>query len=338
MSLHPEFAAALAELQAQVAAAQANNPAPVGFDLKTQRAQLAGAAQHLQKVYAGDLPAESTYTFEDKKVLVDDGEFNVRVVVPTSEDKEKTFPVLAWFHGGGWAAGDPWVDDYQLRILSVELQVVTVNVDYRLAPEHPFPVPLTDSLAALKWTVENAASIHVDTSKGFIIGGDSAGGNLTATLAHIVRDDPFFKDHPLTGQVPREPVILHPDAYPEEYKKDLVAIEENAASATLAKEQLLLFVSLYNPPRLDDPRFSPYYFPSHAGVAPAYIQYNQRDPLRDDAVVLEKILKQAGVKTKSTLYPDLPHAFYYFTPHLAISRQVFRDTIDGVKWLLAGAP
>ncbi|EJF65222.1 hypothetical protein DICSQDRAFT_166274 [Dichomitus squalens LYAD-421 SS1] len=337
MSLHPEFAAAFAELQAHAAAAQANNSTAAEPDLLSERARLAQAARHLQAVYAGDLPPESTYTFEDHKVLVENGEINVRVVVPTSEDKEKTFPVLVWFHGGGWVAGDVSFDDYQLRTLSVELQVVTVNVEYRLAPEHPFPVSLNDCLAALKWTVENAASIHVDPSKGFIIGGDSAGGNLTVTLAHVVRDHPFFKDHPLTGQVPREPMIIHPDTYPEEIKAELCAMEENRANPTLTKDQMLFYASLYNPPRFDDPRAMPYFFPSHAGVAPAYIQYNERDPLRDDAVVLEKLLKQAGVKVKITMYPDLPHAFHYFAPHLFISKQVFRDTIEGVKWLLAGA-
>ena len=65
-------------------------------------------------------------------------------------------------------------------------------------------------------TVENAASLHVDPSKGFLVGGDSSGGNIATVLAHLARDDPFFKDRPITGQVIREALIIHPDVYPEE--------------------------------------------------------------------------------------------------------------------------
>ena len=65
-------------------------------------------------------------------------------------------------------------------------------------------------------TIENAASLHVDPSKGLLVGGDSSGGNTATVLAHLARDDPFFKDRPITGQVIREALIIHPDVYPEE--------------------------------------------------------------------------------------------------------------------------
>ena len=122
---------------------------------------------------------------------------------------------------------------------------VSSNCIDRLAPEHPFPIGLNDSFAALKWvrspilfrhrytripaleltaphricrqTVENAASLGISVHKALIVGGDSAGANLATVVALLARDDPFFSGRPVTGQLLRQPSVIHPDAYPEKW-------------------------------------------------------------------------------------------------------------------------
>lgn len=164
---------------------------------------------------------------------------------------------LQFYLSLGWSVGSVELDDYFLRQLSVDLKLSTVNIEYRyahdlmlrrgthshqpcrLAPEHPFPTAVNDCLAALKWVstyipprvclpflipiphlqvVQNTELLKADLKKGFLVGGQSAGGNLAAVLAHETLADPFFAGpgRQLTGQVLREPLLIHPDAYPAE--------------------------------------------------------------------------------------------------------------------------
>lgn len=203
-------------------------------------------------------------------MAVEGGEIAVRSYVPASSTDDACFPMLFWTHGGGrryryvchcaelrvyitgWVIGDLEMDDYYLKILCVELQIVIVSPDYRLvrshtprgsghvliftrrAPEHPFPTGINDAFAALKWVgfnhnyvhtspltsskaKQNAGRFNVDLSKGFLVGGPSAGGNFAAILAHRAKADPEFSQHPLTGQILQYPVTVHPDVVPEEY-------------------------------------------------------------------------------------------------------------------------
>ncbi|KAJ7805112.1 Alpha/Beta hydrolase protein [Mycena olivaceomarginata] len=134
---------------------------------------------------------------------------------PTA-DETSDFPVLVFFHGGGWVVGSIDSRDLDLRILSVDLRLVIVNVGYRLAPEHPFPAGLNDCYAALKWTAENCPKIggDSDVKKGFVVCGALAGANLAAAVTHRSLKDPFFKDRRITGNVLQIPVLVHPAAYP----------------------------------------------------------------------------------------------------------------------------
>ncbi|KAF8175867.1 Alpha/Beta hydrolase protein [Mycena galopus ATCC 62051] len=161
---------------------------------------------------------DSTYTVEDHTIVVDGGaKVGIRTITPThtgDEAPDFEFPVLVYLHGGGWVCGDIDTDDLDLRVLSVELRLAIVNVDYRLAPEHPFPTGLNDCYAALKWTVENHKTIRGSLVKGFLVGGASAGANLAAAVTHRSLKDPFFSEHRLTGHWLQIPAVVHPAAYP----------------------------------------------------------------------------------------------------------------------------
>ncbi|KAL1942629.1 hypothetical protein VTO73DRAFT_4869 [Trametes versicolor] len=269
---------------------------------------------------AKHLPSETAYTVQDETISVEDGQFGVRYIVPVVENEHETFPVLVYMHGGGWSAGDLELDDYHLRKVSVDLKISIVNVDYRLAPEHPFPTAVNDGLATLKWVVSNTPLLKADLSKGFIVCGHSAGGNLASVLAHEARDDPFFSGpgRQLTGQLLREPMVIHPDVYPEELKEEppLPPIVHTV-------------LAFYNPDPLD-PRFSSLLYPSHSGVPRAYVQSMELD----SGGVYVKALRQAGVEAKYKKYLGADHGFHYGTPETELAVKVRADMVEGLKWLL----
>ncbi|KAH9900687.1 Alpha/Beta hydrolase protein [Cubamyces lactineus] len=327
--MDPEFAAALA--QAGLLDSKAPPPpstaaeARAGFDMTVLRGYKAFLEPHL--------PPSNTYTVTDHRVLVQGGEIFVRSLVPAVDDKSEMFPVLVYIHGGGWTIGSIELDDYVLRGYCVRQKITVVNVEYRLAPEHPFPTAVDDCYAALKWTVSNAALLRADLRQGFLIGGESAGANIAAALTHTARDDPFFEGRRLTGQLLCEPSVCHLVAYPESLKPKFKSITEFTVMPPLSKEMVEKFYGWYNAPP-SDPRFSPLLYPSHQGLPRAYIQAMGFDPLRDDAIVYEEVLREAGVETKLNLYPGVSHGFYYGFPGISAAVKVREDAEKGLKLLL----
>ncbi|KAK7682274.1 hypothetical protein QCA50_014477 [Cerrena zonata] len=231
--------------------------------------------------------------------------------------------------------GSVEVEDYLLRRISVELQLVTVNVEYRLAPEYPYPNGLNDGYVALKWVTANAKWLSVSLEKGFIIAGCSAGGNLAASLALRARDDPFFLKTPLTGQLLQIPQVLHPEAWPEGY--DLYSREQNKDSAFVSRAEQLQFSKLYKGPTLD-PAYSVLLAPEHRGLPRTYVQVCGADILRDEGLLYEKKLKESGVKTKLDVYPGVPHGAHVLFQSIPACKKMNQDFDNGLKWLLRRPP
>ncbi|KAI0350801.1 hypothetical protein OH77DRAFT_1498899 [Trametes cingulata] len=318
MPVDPEFQAAYASdprFQTDLANPPAPDPAEEGLsEMDKVRRRGQPIIQAAKDYYTARLPPVTTYRVEHKAIPVEGATIRLRCIIPSATPDDSTYPVLVWFHGGGWIVGDIEMDDSLLRTLCVELQMCVVNVEYRLAPEHPFPTPINDSFAAVKWVAENESSIHVSVSKGFIVGGDSAGAHIATVCAHLAHDDPALAERKVTGQLLRQPAVVHPDVCPEDPRA--------VPTADL----------LQGAP--NDPRVSPLLWPSHAGVAPAFIMHNGADPLRDDARAMERALREAGVKTRIVTYPGMPHGFYYVYPDIPMSRKMDRDLREGLKWLL----
>ncbi|KAI0328847.1 hypothetical protein GY45DRAFT_1419728 [Cubamyces sp. BRFM 1775] len=327
--MDPEFAAALTK----AGLIDAKPPPPpstaaearAGFDMTVLKAYKAFLEPHL--------PPSDTYTVTDRPIPVEGGEISVRTLVPVVADQNETFPVIVYIHGGGWTIGSVELDDYVLRGNCVRQKIVIVNVEYRLASEHPFPTAVDDCYAAVKWTASNAALLKADLSKGFLVGGESAGANIAAVLAHVAQDDPFFEGRRLTGQLLCEPSVCHPAAYPESLKSKFKSIQEFTAMPPLSKETIEKFYEWYNAPP-SDPRFSPLLYPSHQGLPRAYFQAMGFDALRDDALVYAEVLREAGVDTKVDIYPGVGHGFYYAFPSLTAAAKVREDAEKGIKWLL----
>ncbi|KAI0029654.1 Alpha/Beta hydrolase protein, partial [Vararia minispora EC-137] len=255
------------------------------------------------------------------------GEIRVRVVIPSTSGE--TFPLLVFFHGGGFMAGDINTNDYELRVLSYRLKIVTVNVDYRLDGA---PHAQDDSYAALKWAAANDTTLSADTTKGFIVMGASAGGQIAAVTAQRARDDPFFNRQRLTGQIIQIPSVCHLYCYPEQYKDRLLSMEQNKDAPMLSKQAMVnIYRFLGGDPK--DPSISPLLTPSLVGLPPALVQVAGLDPLRDEGILYGELLRGASVNTRIEVYSGVPHGFQYVMSTTEKAKKFTQDVEDAVRWM-----
>ncbi|KAH8195748.1 hypothetical protein TruAng_010076 [Truncatella angustata] len=297
--------------------------------------------KHHLRYLPGPIPDEVGE--EDRMIPVRKGaQIRVRIYTPAKPpDAEKGRPLIVMYHEGGWSMGDLSDEEVNCRLFARDLGAVCVNVEYRLAPEHPFPTWINDSWDALQWAAENAACLGADPLAGFLVGGGSAGGNIAAVLSHVARDEDLSP--PLTGQylcVPAITCFLPPDQIPERYRPDYLSHPSVTPSTDpvlkLKGGENLMKILKADP---ESPLMVPFHYGKtergHKGVPPAYFQVCGLDPLRDEALIYERILKdEAGVKTKLDLYKGLGHYFWTNWPGLETSRTFVEDTVKGVKWLL----
>lgn len=205
--------------------------------------------------------------------------------------------LLLFFHGGGYMYGDLESHDAPCRFLAERSGVRVLAVDYRLAPENPFPAAYDDALSAYRWVVENAGELGVDASR-IAVGGDSAGGNLAA----VVAIEAARTGLPLAFQL-----LVYPVA-------DAV---RNTRSATmfargfyLSQEFMELANRSYIRGDLRDPRISPQYADLPPGLAPALLVTAGFDPLRDEGETYARRLADAGVSVDMHRFPDQIHGFF----------------------------
>lgn len=259
------------------------------------------------------------------------------VSVPTSGSAS---PLVVMLHEGGWCLGD-WTDeDQNCRLFARELGAVCVNVDYRLAPEHPFPAGLQDCQDALQWCATTAAPGHAvlpadPAAAGFLVGGSSAGGNLAAVLCQTSRDEGLSP--PLTGQWLCVPSLLWAGAVPEKWAAECrsraTALSDPVLQLPLDQEPSAFQRAL----KVDasTPLFSPLIHPDLKGLPPAYFQVAGMDPLRDEGLLYERVLREEnGVPTRIDVYEGYGHMFWTNWPELQRSTEFVQDSLEGVRWLL----
>lgn len=227
------------------------------------------------------------------------GDVPVRVYVPT--DASGPRPVLVYFHGGGWVIGSVETHDGTARAIAAGSGVTVVSVDYRLAPEHPFPAAIDDSLAAVRWVVDNAADLGVDPTR-LALGGDSAGGNLAAIAAQELNTS---GGHDVRFQLLIYPVTDGTLAHP--------SIDENAEGYFLTKATMTWFWQQYvGDGDWTGPRVSPVHAPHDvlAASPPALVITAEYDPLRDEGESYAARLADAGVEVTATRYDGMIHGFF----------------------------
>ena len=225
------------------------------------------------------------------------GPLPARVYTPTGKGP---FPVIVYFHGGGWVIADKDVYDGGARGLSKAAQAIVVSVDYRRAPEAKFPAAWDDALAAYKWVAGNAASINGDPAK-LALAGESAGGNLAVSTAVAARDAGVT--------APRAVLAVYPVG--QTGNMDTESFKDSATAKPLNKATIGWFVDklLAKPEDKSDPRLDIVHA-KLAGLPPVTIINAQIDPLRSDGMLLEQALKKAGVTVDRKIYAGATHEFF----------------------------
>ena len=215
-------------------------------------------------------------------------------------------PIVVFYHGGGWALGDLDTHDPLARAHAVGAEAIVVSVDYRLAPEHPFPAGVDDCWAALQWVGEHAAELGGDPNR-IAVAGDSAGGNLAAVMAQLARDN--------GGPALAFQLLWYPTTAAD---LSLPSFTENADAPILDRDVIDAFL-LWYVPGLDigDPTTLPVTLaPANAadlsGLPPAYIGTAEHDPLRDDGAHYAERLNAAGVPAELSTEPTLVHGYASF--------------------------
>ncbi|GAB3326600.1 alpha/beta hydrolase [Geodermatophilus aquaeductus] len=261
----------------------------------------AGRALYLQLTHGARTPEQvvPVGATEDRTVPGEDGDLRARVYRPEGEGP---FPTVVFFHGGGWVIGDLDTHDNMAREVCRGARAVVVAVDYRLAPEHPFPAAAHDAVAASRWVAKNLGEFGGD--QRLALAGDSAGGNLAAVVAQTLRDD----GTPLVGQLLIYPAVDAEGEYPSRV--------ENAKGYFLEKDTMDWFYGHYAGAWDDarDARLSPLHGADLSGLPPAVVVTAEFDPLRDEGEAYGRALEAAGVQADVRRYDGMIHGFFDMGP------------------------
>jgi acetyl esterase len=236
------------------------------------------------------------------------GDVVLRARVYRRRDAEIAEPLVINFHGGGFVYGNLTAADWLCGNVAGRAGVTVVSVEYRLAPEHPAPIPYEDCWAATRWLVEHAAELGVDRTRVSLMG-ESAGGNLAALVALTGRDR--VRNDPDWPRFVRQ-ILIYPAT---DLTLSSASVSELVDAPLLARRTLDWYGRRYLPQgtptsiSYDDPRVSPLYATDHGELAPALVLAAGQDPLRDDALRYADALTAAGTPVRTVVYPEAIHGF-----------------------------
>jgi acetyl esterase len=266
-------------------------PGFTGGSVADARASLERAAPTL------DLSRPPGVAAYDREVPGAEGPLRARVYVPPRAPATGARG-LVFFHGGGWVVGSIESHDRLCRVLAEEASTVVVSIDYRLAPEHRFPAGVNDAVASTRWVLANAATLGLDPAK-IAVGGDSAGGNLSALVALALRDDALR---------PAFQLLLYPAT---DLTRSFPSHALFADGFFLSAGAIAWYLDHYLGPGADpkDPRASPLFAPDVSRVAPAFVLTAGFDPLRDEGAAYAEKLERAGVTVEYLQVDGQVHGF-----------------------------
>lgn len=261
---------------------------------------------------------EQVARVENRLIPGPESDIPVRIYTPEGDGP---FPLLVYFHGGGWVICDLDTHDDLCRSLTNGAGCVVVSVDYRLAPEYKFPAAPLDCYAATKWAAEHAAQLNGDPTR-IALGGDSAGGNLTAVVTQMVRDQ---GGPPLVFQLLIYPVT--------DIGIDTISKKENAEGYFLTLEDMFWFRDHYlnNKEEWKNPMVSPLLASDLSGLPPALVITAEYDPLRDEGEIYGRKLKEAGVPVTVTRYDGMIHGFLSIASSFTQSQQAIKQCSEALR-------
>ncbi|MFF0143682.1 acetyl esterase [Amycolatopsis sulphurea] len=234
--------------------------------------------------------------------------------------------MLVFYHGGGWVVGSRETHDNAVRYLAKHAGVRVLSIEYRLAPEHPFPVPVNDAIAAFDFAHAKAADLGADPDR-IAVGGDSAGGNLAAVVA--------LETTRRGGPAPVFQMLIYPAVDLTTRRRSHMLFGKNLL---LTDSGITWFQGHYVPEGVDraDPRLSPLLAPDHSGLPPAYVATAGFDPLRDEGEAYAEKLRAAGVPVALSRQSDLIHGYLSFTGIGTRSREAVAELAGALRQALAG--
>jgi acetyl esterase len=242
---------------------------------------------------------ESVHEVTDQTINGQESHIPIRIYSPEGEGP---FPIVVYFHGGGFVYGDLESHDAVCRSIVKASDHLLVAVDYRLAPENPFPAAPNDCFIATKWVYEHAEELNGDKTR-VAVAGDSAGGNLATVVAMMAKEEGNFK---IAKQVLLYPVTdrFQPGKY--------ASYEENGSGYFLTTESMGLFNKLYvqNAEESNNPLAAPINAPELSGLPPALVITAEFDPLRDEGELYAEKLQEAGVPVVVKREEGQIHGFF----------------------------
>ncbi len=262
---------------------------------------------------------------EDRLIPGPGVEIPIRLYTPAGSGP---FPILVWFHGGGWVVGDLEMADPTARHLTVGAGCVVVSVDYRLAPETKFPGAADDCYAGTAWAAQNAGRLNGHPNR-IAVGGDSAGGNLAAAVALMARDR---GGPPLVFQLLVYPVIAR-DFETESYRR-------NAQGYSLTRDGMRWYWDHYlrNPADASNPYAAPLVAQDLKGLPAALVITAEYDPLCDEGEAYARRLQAAGIPMNYSRYDGMMHGFFGMPAVLDKGRQAIAEASAALRAAFASAP
>jgi acetyl esterase len=271
-------------------------------------------------------PVHPELRVENRDIPGPAGPLPIRIYWP-ADRPDAAAPVVLFFHGGGFVIGDLDTHDGTAREHAVAADAIVVSVDYRLAPEHPYPAAVEDAWAATLWVVEHGDELGADTSR-LAVAGDSAGGTIAAALAQRARDN---EGPPIAFQL-----LWYPSAV---WDASLPSFTENAAAPILDTKAVAEFSRWYagdldasNPP----PGMAPGRAENLAGLPPAYIAVAGHDPLRDDGIRYGELLAAAGTPAEVHNAHTLVHGYLAYAGIVPATTEATHRGLAALRTALHG--
>ncbi|MEA2801621.1 MAG: acetyl esterase [Rhodospirillaceae bacterium] len=261
--------------------------------------------------------------FVDRTIEGPAGRLRVRTYRPAGT-VARLLPAILYFHGGGWVMGSLEGYDLVCRYFCARTGCAVVAVDYRLAPEHKFPAAIDDAVAAYRWLAAEAVGLGIDPAR-IVIAGDSAGGNIAAVAARLLRDE-------------TRPPCLQWLIFPAtDLAFDSPSYKSCGEGFMVTRTAMEWFRGHYlnDPGEIDDPRASPLRASDLSGVAPALIFTNGIDPLRDEGHAYADRLAAAGVRTIHREFDSLIHGFIGLRGAIQAAARAMDDMVAGLRHELA---
>ena len=295
------------------------NTLPGGFNAIEDIKERRNVINSLIRMMTAELPPIDNIVIEDRNIAAPDAllELVVRIYKPTGVSGG--LPGIFFIHGGGMIMGSIETENHKAAMLCETIQSIVVSVEYRLAPENPYPAQVQDCYEALVWMSKNAAELGFDTDRLAIVGG-SAGGGLAIATALMARDQEFPK---LSFQMANYPMIDDRNETPSSKEITDVGIWDRKANIEAW--------DWYLGGKNADEYAAPARAIDLSGLPPTFIDVGELDLFRDEDIEFAKRLLQAGVTTELHVYPGAYHASESFAPEAELSKQIWTKRIEAMK-------